>query len=35
MMHLLVKDTAFDSKNTREYDLSIRISADGFSFCIY
>ena len=34
-MHLLVKDTAFDSKNTREYDLSIRISADGFSFCIY
>jgi hypothetical protein len=34
-MQLLVKDTAFDTTNTREYDLSIRISADGFSFCIY
>ena len=34
-MQLRYKETVFDTTATREYDLSIRISADGFSFCIY
>ncbi len=35
MDNLIFVDSIFDKKNTKEYNMSIRVSPNGFSFCIF
>ncbi len=35
MDNFIFVDSIFDKENTKEYNISIRVSSDGFSFCIF